>query len=73
MKYRNKMKLVLILFANVMFLLSYAQDIKVFKDPNNCYGPYVWWHWLGPNFSENGITKDLEAMKRIWSWRSYYI
>ena len=63
MKYRNKMKLVLILFANVMFLLSYAQDIKVFKDPNNCYGPYVWWHWLGPNFSENGITKDLEAMK----------
>ena len=25
--------------------------------------PYVWWHWLGSNFSKDGITKDLEAMK----------
>ena len=25
--------------------------------------PYVWWHWMGPNFSKEGITKDLEAMK----------
>ncbi len=25
--------------------------------------PYVWWHWMGSNFSKEGITKDLEAMK----------
>ena len=25
--------------------------------------PYVWWHWMGANFSKAGITKDLEAMK----------
>jgi hypothetical protein len=24
---------------------------------------YVWWHWMGSNFSKEGITKDLEAMK----------
>ena len=27
------------------------------------YRPYVWWHWMGSNFSKEGITKDLEAMK----------
>lgn len=25
--------------------------------------PYVWWHWMGSNYSKYGITKDLEAMK----------
>ncbi len=27
------------------------------------YRPYVWWHWMGPNYSKEGIRKDLEAMK----------
>lgn len=27
--------------------------------------PYVWWHWMGSNFSKSGITKDLEAMKAM--------
>ena len=27
------------------------------------YRPYVWWHWMAPNFSKEGIRKDLEAMK----------
>jgi hypothetical protein len=26
------------------------------------YRPNVWWHWLGSNFTTQGITKDLEAM-----------
>ncbi len=34
-----------------------------FRDPPVSTRPYVWWHWLGPNFSRDGITKDLEAMK----------
>lgn len=34
-----------------------------FKQPADCYKPYVWWHWMGSNFSKEGITKDLEAMK----------
>jgi hypothetical protein len=34
----------------------------VFRDPPVAARPYVWWHWMGPNFSTAGITKDLEAM-----------
>lgn len=34
-----------------------------FREPPAAARPYVWWHWLGPNFSKEGITKDLEAMK----------
>ena len=34
-----------------------------FPSPGQEYGPHVWWHWMGPNFSKEGITKDLEAMK----------
>ena len=34
-----------------------------FKMPPMQYRPYVWWHWMGSNFSKEGIRKDLEAMK----------
>lgn len=41
-----------------------AEDLEdVFRDPPVSARPYVWWHWMGPNFSESGITRDLEAMK----------
>lgn len=40
-----------------------APDLAaVFRDPPVAARPYVWWHWMGPNFSTEGITKDLEAM-----------
>jgi hypothetical protein len=31
--------------------------------PQSAY-PRVWWHWLSGNVSQDGITKDLEWMKR---------
>ena len=34
-----------------------------FRDPPVTARPYVWWHWMGPNFSTNGITRDLESMR----------
>lgn len=34
-----------------------------FRNPPVETRPYVWWHWMGSNFSKEGITKDLEAMK----------
>ena len=34
-----------------------------FQNPPTTAKPYVWWHWMGSNFSKYGITKDLEAMK----------
>ncbi|MDR2383969.1 MAG: hypothetical protein LBD76_08835, partial [Prevotellaceae bacterium] len=33
-----------------------------FETPQMEYRPCVWWHWLGGNFTTQGITKDLEAM-----------
>lgn len=43
--------------------LTISQLASEFAEPSVSYGPYVWWHWMGPNFSKEGITKDLEAMK----------
>ena len=37
-----------------------------FEAPPMAYRPYVWWHWMGSNFSKEGITKDLAA---IWKRR----
>ena len=34
-----------------------------FLNPPNRAKPYAWWHWMGADFSQPGITKDLEAMK----------
>lgn len=36
---------------------------KMFNQPSIQYRPYVWWHWMGSNFSKEGIRQDLEAMK----------
>jgi hypothetical protein len=36
---------------------------RQFGAPGDEYRPFVWWHWMGSNFSKEGITKDLEAMK----------
>ena len=41
-----------------------ASDLAgMFTAPPLQYGPYVWWHWMGSNFSKEGIRADLEAMK----------
>ncbi len=40
-----------------------SQLERDFKNPPVHTRPYVWWHWMGSNFSKEGITKDLEAMK----------
>jgi hypothetical protein len=37
---------------------------KNFPAPPDTYKPHAWWHWLGNNFTKEGITKDLEAMKK---------
>lgn len=43
-----------------------AQDDKAgFKTPPDSAHPRTWWHWTASNISKDGITKDLEWMKRI--------
>ncbi|MDR0758203.1 MAG: hypothetical protein LBF85_10205 [Tannerella sp.] len=41
-------------------LQSLAQQ---FAAPADDYKPHAWWHWLGTNFSKDGMTADLQAMK----------
>ncbi len=36
-----------------------------FRDPPDSAKPRVWWHWTGGNVTKEGITKDLEWMKRV--------
>ena len=41
-----------------------AMDLAAqFAAPPMTARPYVFWHWMGADFSKAGITKDLEAMK----------
>ncbi|HEY5910306.1 MAG TPA: glycosyl hydrolase [Verrucomicrobiae bacterium] len=41
---------------------SLARD---FKNPPQSAKPWVYWFWLNGNISTQGITADLEAMKRV--------
>ena len=36
-----------------------------FKTPPSENNPYVWWHWINGNITKDGITKDLEWMKKV--------
>ncbi len=49
--------------------LSYAQEsgdalANGFKTPPDSAKPRVWWHWLNGNVTKEGITADMEWMKR---------
>jgi hypothetical protein len=37
---------------------------KGFQTPPELAKPRAWWHWTGGNITKEGITKDLEWMKR---------
>ena len=36
-----------------------------FRSPPDSAKPRTWWHWTNGNVTEEGITKDLEWMKRV--------
>lgn len=71
------MKHALALFASLMFMLILAWVCPVttiaapsdslaegFVSPPQPARPLTWWKWLDGNLTSNGITADLEAMKR---------
>ena len=46
--------------------LQAANDLeRGFAHPPDSARPWVYWFWLSGNISSNGITADLEAMKRV--------
>src|SRR5215831_4328432 len=36
-----------------------------FQNPPDSAKPQTWWHWMNGNVTKEGITADLEAMKRV--------
>ena len=76
MKYKHQQKQILFGFICLLFFQNIRSqtvpaqtEVKLqslaeqFQLPPVQYHPHVWWHWMGSNFSKEGITKDLEAMK----------
>jgi len=67
----NKPVIIALICCIILTISSNAQTSSnptdhlesLFLHPPTSVKPYVWWHWMGSNFSKYGITKDLEAMK----------
>jgi hypothetical protein len=60
--------LFLILFLITLVLSVNAAETalqKGFENPPDSSKPRTWWHWVSGNVSSEGITADLEAMKKI--------
>ena len=52
--------------ARIAFAQSSNDSLEAgFKNPPDSAKPRVWWHWTGGNVTKQGITKDLEWMKRV--------
>jgi hypothetical protein len=46
--------------------LTAADELqRGFTHPPDAARPWVYWFWLNGNITSNGITADLEAMKRV--------
>jgi hypothetical protein len=63
------MKLTLTSFLFLFLLISYTAaqntlNIADFQNPPQSAKVQTWWHWMAGNITREGITKDLEAMKK---------
>ncbi len=41
-----------------------APDPQVLQQPDSTFAIHTWWHWIDNAITREGITSDLEAMKR---------
>src|SRR5574337_344431 len=53
------------LCASVLAAPPGADLEQGFAHPPDAARPWVYWFWLNGNITSNGITADLEAMKRV--------
>ncbi|MBI5766636.1 MAG: glycoside hydrolase [Verrucomicrobia bacterium] len=66
-----RMKAILPIFfvAAALAAAAFAQTTdplaESFKNPPDAAKPRTWWHWTQSNVTKDGITKDLEWMKRV--------
>lgn len=57
----------LLLIANLVHFSAAAADPLAdgFAKPPEQTKPWCYWYWISDNISKEGITRDLEAMKRV--------
>ncbi|WP_168441993.1 glycosyl hydrolase [Pontiella desulfatans] len=61
-----KQRIALALITTVGSCLCAAGSLENnFLAPPDTAKPHTWWHWMNGYVSAEGITKDLEAMKRV--------
>ncbi|WP_282035758.1 glycosyl hydrolase [Saccharicrinis aurantiacus] len=65
-----KTYITLILVVVLPLISCYSADeekglVYNFKNPPAASKARTWWHWMNGNVSEEGITADLEAMKKV--------
>lgn len=58
---------ILLIFVSALLTCSLAADTlqREFANPPASARPWVYWFWLNGNITREGITADLEAMKRV--------
>jgi len=54
-----------VLFARPVLAQTPAELEQNFSKPPDSARPWVYWFWLNGNITKEGITADLEAMKRV--------
>src|SRR5258705_2697837 len=62
---RSSLLFVLIVLAFKVYAGSVSDLERGFLHPPESARPWMFWFWLNGNVTSNGITADLEAMKRV--------
>ncbi len=63
---RKRFLIMVLALCSVLSLAAASDDLaKGFITPPDSARPWVYWFWLNSNITREGITADLEAMKRV--------
>jgi len=55
---------IIVLLLSVGCAVASDEIATAFRRPPDAAKPLTWWHWIDGNVTRDGITKDLESMKR---------
>jgi hypothetical protein len=63
---RSFVGLIVLFVTFIQFAAAAADPLEDgFKSPPASARPHTWWHWMNGNVTREGVTADLEAMKRV--------
>ena len=60
----NKILSISLLMVGTALAATHDELVESFRSPPDSAKPLTWWHWLDGNITRQGITADLEAMRR---------